>query len=221
MKTYLADIIPKIKQFSQKLDNLTLLTNQHWVVVDELRESKCVYIFRSNNELLISQNGRVEKGKWEYLGNNSLLIDKIGESFLFRHGFFDEKILALKIDGKNEYAILVNENKIGREVNSIDTVLTLLTTKYLSQIDIDNYPELQNDEIDYKIIEECSRFYPLLGKRFYFKIQFPNGQVGTFHKRNKNGKYYFIIDRDVRAYFNTKDEAVKGYYDHLKKRGKI
>src|SRR5690625_3275508 len=84
MKTYLADIIPKIKRHSEKLDNLTLLTNQHWVVLDELKNSKFVYIFRSNYELLISQNGKVEKGKWEYLGNNSLLIERKGESFLFR-----------------------------------------------------------------------------------------------------------------------------------------
>jgi len=64
MKTYLADIIPKIKGFSQKLDNLTMLTNQHWVVIDELQNSKLVYIFRNNFELLISNNGKVEKGKW-------------------------------------------------------------------------------------------------------------------------------------------------------------
>ena len=56
MKTFLADIIPKLQRFSQKLDNLTLLTNQHWVVIDEITTSKNVYIFRSDNTLLISQN---------------------------------------------------------------------------------------------------------------------------------------------------------------------
>ena len=64
MKTFFIDIIPKIQNFSQKLDQLTLLTNQHWVMVDELIENKHVYIFRGNNELLISTNGKVEKGKW-------------------------------------------------------------------------------------------------------------------------------------------------------------
>jgi hypothetical protein len=66
MKTYISDIIPKIQKFSQKLDNLTLLTNQHWVVIDNVENEKNVYIFRQNNELLISQNGKVEKAKWEY-----------------------------------------------------------------------------------------------------------------------------------------------------------
>ena len=131
MKTYLADIIPKIKKYSQKLDNLTLLTNQHWVVIDELENSKFVYIFRSNSELLISQNGKVEKGKWEYLGNNSLLIERKDEIYLFRHGFFDSNILALKVDGKEEYAFLVNENNNGGELNSIEKVMEFLETKYL------------------------------------------------------------------------------------------
>ena len=132
MQTYIADIIPKLQKFSKKLDDLTLLTNQHWVVLDELTKAKNVYIFRSNNELLISSNGKVEKGKWEYLGNNSLLIDRKEESFLFKHGFFDENVMALKIDGKEEYALLVNENRFDGEMNSKDKVLEFLSSRYLS-----------------------------------------------------------------------------------------
>lgn len=139
MRTYLADIIPKLKRFSEKLDNLTLLTNQHWVVIDELKNSKVVYIFRSNNQLLISQNGIVDKGTWEYLGNNSLLIERNGESFLFRHGFFDSNILALKVDGKEEFAFLVNENNHGGDLNTIDKVLSFLENKYLKIIPESQY----------------------------------------------------------------------------------
>jgi hypothetical protein len=133
MKTYLSDIIPKIQRFSKKLDDITNLTNQHWVIVDDLMNSKSIYIFRSNNELLISQNGKVEKAKWEYLGNNSLLIDKKDSSLLFKHGFMDENILALKIDSKEEYAFLVNENKYEGELNSISNILNFLTKKYLAE----------------------------------------------------------------------------------------
>lgn len=153
MKTFIADIIPKIRRYSQKLDNITLLTNQHWVVIDELRNSKFVYIFRSNSELLISQNGKVEKGKWEYLGNNSLLIERKGESYLFRHGFFDSNVLALKVDGLDEYAFLVNENNHGGELNSIDKVLVFLEKRYLNMIPLNqllpgdnviNAPDVRN-----------------------------------------------------------------------------
>ena len=132
MQTFIADIIPKLQRFSKKLDDLSLLTNQHWVVLDELGKSKNVYIFRSSNELLISANGKVEKGKWEYLGNSSLLIDRKDESYLFKHGFFDENVMALKIDGKEEYAILVNENRFEGELNSVEKVTNFLSSTYLN-----------------------------------------------------------------------------------------
>lgn len=131
MKTFISDLIPKLQKFSQKLDNLTLLTNQHWVLIDNISNNKNVYIFRPNNDLLISQNGKVEKAKWEYLGNNSLLIDIKDDSYLFKHGFFDENILALKVDSKDEYAFLINENKYEGELNSIDRIIDFLTKKYM------------------------------------------------------------------------------------------
>lgn len=133
MKTYILDLIPKLQQFSRRLDETALLVNQHWVVIDEITNSKNVYIFRSNNELLISHNGKVEKAKWEYLGNNSLLIDRKEESYLFKQGFFDEYVLALKVDSKNEYAILINENKYDGELNSIERILDFLNTKYIEK----------------------------------------------------------------------------------------
>jgi len=133
VRTYISDIIPRIQKFSQKLDNLTLLTNQHWVVIDEIDNNKNVYIFRQNNELLISQNGKVEKAKWEYLGNNSILIDRNSESYLFKHGFFDENILALKIDSKDEYVFLVNETKFEVELNSSYAVFDFLKKKYIDK----------------------------------------------------------------------------------------
>jgi hypothetical protein len=76
MQTYLSDLIPKIQRFSKKLDDQVLLINKHWVVIDELSSSKNVYIFRPNGQLIISQNGKVEKAKWEYLDHMSILIDR-------------------------------------------------------------------------------------------------------------------------------------------------
>ena len=131
MKTYFADIIPKIQRYSKRLDNLTLLTNQHWVIIDDINNTKVVYIFRPNNDLLISQNGRIEKAKWEYLDQTSLLIDKKDGSYLFKHGFFDEHILALKIDGTEEHAFFVNETKNSRELNSLAGIIEFLNEKYL------------------------------------------------------------------------------------------
>lgn len=130
----MTDIFHKIQRYSEKLDNITLLTNQHWVSIDNILTNKTVYIFRTNNELIVSTNGKVEKERWEYIGNKSLLIDNKKESYLFKHGFFDENILALKVDSSEEYAVFVNENNYDGELNSIDKVLDFLNRKYLDPL---------------------------------------------------------------------------------------
>ncbi|MGR7814307.1 hypothetical protein [Lacinutrix undariae] len=150
MKTYILDIIPKIQRFSQKLDNLTILLNKHWVILDEDTSRKSVFIFREkDNQLLISTDGKIEKGNWEYLGNNSILIDRKDGSFLFKHGFIDDYVLALKIDGKEEYALLVNEQWFEKQLKSLDKVLSFLNERYIEQkeqfsITIPNIETIQN-----------------------------------------------------------------------------
>lgn len=131
MKEFLLDLIPKLQQYSKKLDHLTLLENQHWVLLNECHLGKTVYIFRANNDLLLSKDGKVERAKWEYLGNQSLLIDRKDETLLFKHAFFDEIVLALKIDGRNEYAVLVNESKYDGELNSLESIIHFLESRYI------------------------------------------------------------------------------------------
>jgi hypothetical protein len=151
MKTYIVDIIPRLSKFSKQLDNLTLLTEQYWVALDIISGQKRVYIFRRNNELLVSTGGQVERGKWEFIGKNALLLEIDNATYLLRQGFFDENILALKVDSREEYAIFVNESKFDRELNSIQAIKNFLQEKYfdkptgpaakprkLSQTDIEN-----------------------------------------------------------------------------------
>ena len=64
MKTYLLDLIPRIKSFSKRLDDLTVLLNKNWIVYDENSTDKTVFIFRGKgNQLLIATNGK--KGFYE------------------------------------------------------------------------------------------------------------------------------------------------------------
>ena len=234
MNTYFSDIIPKIQRFSQKLDNLTLLTNQHWVVIDEINNSKNVYIFRQNNELLISQNGKVEKAKWEYLGNNSLLIDKKENSYLFKHGFFDENILALKIDGKNEYVFLINETRFDKELNSIENIIEFLNKKYVApQIrrDIQNISGIQSDNNtenyfgysspNYEITEKI-KINSLFGNRKEkYTIKFEDGLSGELYVKLKNKHaYYKEKEQDtwatVKHYYENFDFCVNALHYYLK-----
>ncbi len=220
MKTYITDIIPKIQKFSKKLDNLTLLTDQNWVFISGEETIKYIYIFRRNNELIISVNGRVEKGKWEYLGNNSILIEKKDESFLFRHGFFDENILALKVDGKEEYAFMVNEIKFGKEITSAEEVVKFLKINYMSKLALTNSENKIVDEIDtnknsigfseseISYEEIVTPINPFIGAKYNkHSIRFEDGKSGVICYYHNYEKYY-VDFKDRRIFYNTKESAI-------------
>jgi hypothetical protein len=208
MKTFVADIIPKIQRYSQKLDNLTLLTNQYWVVLDELGQSKTVYIFRQTNELLISTNGKVEKAKWEYLGQNSILIDLKDQSYLFRHGFFDENVLALKIDSKEEYAVLINESKYQGELNSISAVLDFLKQNYIVNPVLTNKQlgQAETKIIDVKYQRDGYTFK--MGSFKEFGVRLSSGQIFNVYQKVSNGKYFIYTNNEI-VLFPDKETCLK------------
>lgn len=209
MRTYVANIIPKIQKYSQKLDNLTKLTNQHWVVLNELEQSKTVYIFRVNGELLISINGKVDKAKWEYLGADSILIDLKDQSYLFRNGFLDENILALKIDSKEEYAILVNESKYQGELNSISAVINFLSDNYLENPLLENNNLRQlNLGLNSIITYRKSSYNLKIGNFTEFLLTFNNGRKFNIYQKKSNGKY-FIYLKDEITVFPDRETCVK------------
>jgi hypothetical protein len=208
MKTFVADIIPRIQRYSQKLDNLTLLTNQHWVVLDELGQAKTVYIFRDTNELLISTNGKVEKGKWEYLGKNSILIDFKDQAYLYRHGFFDENVLALKIDGKEEYALLVNESKYRGELNTLTSVLNFLNQHYLIN---SGGSEIFISDIKYKSDGNISE----IGYFEKFVVSFSNGKKMDIYEKLSNGEYFIYTKNDM-LFFSNRETCLEYLLDKIR-----
>jgi hypothetical protein len=70
-------------------------------------------VFRPNNDLLVSVQGEVKKGRWEYLpALNALLIEQSGHSQLFSQGFVNTGLLVLNRDETNDMFILINQNFI-------------------------------------------------------------------------------------------------------------
>jgi hypothetical protein len=131
MKTYLSDLIPRLQRFSKELDDKTLFIGKHWILIDDEADTRTVYIFRPNSELLIATNGNVHKAAWEYLGQSSILIKDSDGTQLFRHGFLDDRILALCLDGTRSYAFMVNEKHYDDNINSSKKINDFLQNSYL------------------------------------------------------------------------------------------
>ncbi len=223
MKTYLSEIIPKIKRYSEKLDNIALLTGHHWVVLDDIGNNKKVFIFRNSNELLISVNGRVTKGKWELLGNNTILIDFDNNSFLYKHGFFDENVLAIKIDGVNEYSFLINETKFEGDLNTLEKITFFLKERYIpsekpklfSRIDEyeneGHYSQLNNSK--YQITRVNKGWSFSTGKFLEYSIDFDNKR-GTVLFDSKVGQYCYS-SYDKVHYYKDLNECILAYIDYI------
>ncbi|WP_026976694.1 hypothetical protein [Flavobacterium tegetincola] len=112
MKLYIENILPRIKEFSNSLDRKEVFVDIPWITIDEnLAQHK--YIFKRDGELVMSCNGQVNIGKWEYLSTaKSLLIDRNVDKILLNQYFVDPAIMVLQLDGPNTNFLLANEQVI-------------------------------------------------------------------------------------------------------------
>lgn len=110
MKLYIDNLIPRLKEFSASLDKKEIFIEKPWIFVDEDNNLQ-KYIFRRTGELVMSLNGMVTSGKWEYIpAAKSLLIDRVSDKILLNQNFIDPAVMILKMDGANSNNfILANE----------------------------------------------------------------------------------------------------------------
>ncbi len=113
MTEYFKNILPRLTQYSDSLNHKEAFVDKPWVYVDE-NQNKEQYIFRRDGQLIMSLNGNVQYGKWDFIAPaNSLLIDRGVDSVLYNHGFFDKAVMILKVDGfKQQPWMLANEKEI-------------------------------------------------------------------------------------------------------------
>lgn len=113
MKRYIQNIANDLKQFSSSLDMRAFLLNKPWALIDSDMGIQKL-IFNKNNELILSRNGSVTYGKWDYFPQaKSILIDRGTDIILCNEIYVDDNVLVLKKDGtKDSLIILANENSI-------------------------------------------------------------------------------------------------------------
>jgi hypothetical protein len=111
MKLYLGNLLSRVKEYSQSLDIKEVFVECPWVIIDENKNQQ-KYIFKRNGDLIMSLNGQVTIGKWEYLSAaKSLVIDRNVDKILLNQNFVDPVVMVLKMDGamNHENLILANE----------------------------------------------------------------------------------------------------------------
>lgn len=153
MKAFIENLLPRLKQFSSSLERQEVFVDAPWVVIDE-EQNQQKYIFRRNGDLIMSLNGQVTIGKWEYLESaQSLLIVRIQDKILLNQKFVHPAVMILKRDGiGSDYMVLGNENLIpGLNIESYLSNLSNEKPHFRSistnQKPLPTFLELENGEI--------------------------------------------------------------------------
>lgn len=112
MLDYITSLLPRLQQFSKSLNDTAIFADVPWAFIDGDGE-RVTYIFRRNNELLVSKHGEVTTGHWEYLAAmQSLLIEHANRTRMYNQGFVDNVVMALRKDGTNELFLLANQQAL-------------------------------------------------------------------------------------------------------------
>jgi hypothetical protein len=224
MRTFVADIIPRIQRFSKRLDDTTKLTNQHWVSISDIKNSKTVYIFDSDGDLDIFENGvGIDSGTWKFIDPNSLKLKlKNSPPLLLKHGFFDENVIALKLDSTDNYAFFVNETKYHSELNTIGDILKFLENKYLKNNGSSSglgstQKRTINENYSYTIISEKEGFDIVLGAHVVYGLEFPNGIKDKVYRGHSTGKFYYLDTMAGKVYCKSFEDAAYNVYISRKK----
>jgi TM2 domain-containing membrane protein YozV len=107
----------KAKKYTQLKISKSYLTGCTWILASESENIQ--YIFRENNELLISKNGLVEKKNYELIiDNNSLLLSDNSKTELYNIVLVQNDFLFLNKVSENKILRFANQTKFKDSIKS-------------------------------------------------------------------------------------------------------
>ena len=130
MKTYILDIIPKIQKFSQRLDDLTVLLDKHWVVLDEENLSASIPVDKQSYEIAINET-QYENYKNFFTKSYAESIDMLGETLILKNTYAGPLRFEVTDFGK--------ETALNETINMNDMAEVIFLTKYIGDYNITKY----------------------------------------------------------------------------------
>lgn len=147
-KTYLLNIIARLRDFSENLDKTALLIGRKWVAFSEDGADRIVFIFNNNDRLIVAINGHIINGKWEFILNTTLALEYADISLLYDLAFKDSEFLVLRLDSSSEVVLFFNESII-HKMNTMSEISERLEKKYLTSDENYIYSPKYNDSLEY------------------------------------------------------------------------
>jgi hypothetical protein len=226
MIQFLSTLIPTISEKANKIVDAAMLTDKSWFFLNDFStDSKIIYIFNSENELLVSKNGVVSIGKWKSIvhSTNSILVTVDSEMIFYNIIFLNFEYLILQQDGTSKHLFFAKQEKYSFNEsidsfnsfieNYVENIKHFLNSNYKQNIYL---PELKNQSIKEKKTETVikAKEEPILPKKEVpKKIEVPikkepDKKNEKFVKpHQKNGKWGFINENDEIVIKHQFDDA--------------
>lgn len=193
MKTFLLSIPNSIRNWSNSLDAKTVLCSRSWLVFNDegVKES---YIFQKDGTLIASHNGKVTRAKWEYLAvNGSLLIENPSDAtYLLKPAYYDEKVLALQVDGTESVALMIEEqHAVELALESVERANLYITNR----TEFDNQQRERKEAEDAKEKARVEAWEKFIDKKVEERMSNPEIQAERqkLEKKIKRYKYSLVI----------------------------
>ena len=133
MTDILYNIVPKLQPFDFSLHYDNQFINQKWVLINGIEDAQSMYVFKPNNELVISENDQVTTTRWSFINSNFLSITTDDGIVLIKAYYKDKDTLVLNQKASEEYAFFVNTSDYSQTINSKADVQNFLKAKYLKK----------------------------------------------------------------------------------------
>ena len=95
-KEFVKSKMSQVKNFAHTDLSFNYLTNKNWNLLNGSESNETIYIFRNNNQLLISVDGKIEKMEYEIIPENTSILFVSSEgSTIFNVKFLNNDLLVL------------------------------------------------------------------------------------------------------------------------------
>ena len=208
MKTYVLDILNRIRRKSEELDAKTILTNKAWKIFNDDDVEETIY-FREDGTLLVVVNGRTTGGTWEVFVEDKsvhIIYDGQKNGIMFKPTFKADGILALQLYGTEQYAFLAD--KKNESFNNIKSLNDLIN--FYKRIEKEKELRLIEEVEEQKRKEEAERIKresEIIEKERLIKLEEERVKKSEYldnclKKRNEISRKFSKFNRifDVRNY---------------------
>lgn len=113
MDNYIKNLLPRLKQYGQKLNKIESFVDKTWVLF-EPGKSFQTFRFQRSGKLYITISGLVEEHQWEYLAPDGLYIKRGGPNgIMYRQAFLLYSLFIMQVEGTEfEPVLFYNEADI-------------------------------------------------------------------------------------------------------------